>query len=435
MKKIGKIVAPILILLAMSIIGYLLLVLVYSIDTDRMQYNAGQSAKTFAQEGMYPQLQENYSSQLDSYTDALMILTAVHHTNESVWQAAINNERQIVRGRSPEEVIQLVYFENAEAEDAEYSRYWHGYLLLLKPALCFLSYKEIRYFVMAIEVLLFAVLLGLLCKRNDRFALPIALTWLFVNPVSTMMSLQFCYVTCIAFLGAIIVAFLEGRRKETSLYLYGIVFMIIGAATSYMDLLTFPLITLGIPLAIWIVLRYMRKEKQSFKNTKMQRIIQTIYLSAFWTIGYGGFWALKWIIGNIVTGRDIIGRAFEQVELRAGGMAATAEVSFGTTMKYVIWDVNPYFIILFVTFAVIVVLSKVVTIINKKENKAFYDTKKKLIWEYVIPLFIISVYPFVWYRVVFQHTYCHYWFTYREMAITVLAISLLLGNIAIDKSK
>lgn len=409
----------------MSIVGYLLLVLVYTIDTDRMQYNAGESAKAFAQEGMYPQLQQNYSSQLDSYTDALMILTAIHHTDENAWQAAINNERKIIGEYSPEEVIQLIFFENAEAEDVEYSRYWHGYLLFLKPALCFLSYKEIRYFVMAIEILLFAVLVGLLAKRNDRFVLPIALTWLFLNPVSTMMSLQFCYVTIIAFLGAIIVAFLEGRKKETGLYFYGNVFMIVGATTSYMDLLTFPLVTLGIPLAIWIALRYMREKEQSFKNSNMRRILQTIYLSAFWTIGYGGFWTLKWIIGNIVTGRDVIGRAFEQVGLRSGGLDAAAEVSFGTTMKHVIWDANNYFMIFFAAFAVV---SVVLFWKNKKENANHSFSHAKWIWEYVIPLCIVSFYPLVWYRVVYQHTYCHFWFTYRELAITVLTLGLLLCN-------
>lgn len=70
------------------------------------------------------------------------------------------------------------------------------------------------------------------------------------------------------------------------------VFLIIGMATSYVDFLTYPFVSLGIPLVIWLILD--NEEKVIQKLGKM------VWNSGFWCAGYAGMWAGKWILGSIL---------------------------------------------------------------------------------------------------------------------------------------
>lgn len=40
----------------------------------------------------------------------------------------------------------------------------------------------------------------------------------------------------------------------------------------------------------------------------------------------------------------------------------------------------------------------------------------------------IACYPFFWYIVFRNHSYIHYWFTYREIGISIFAIGCLLST-------
>lgn len=80
-----------------------------------------------------------------------------------------------------------------------------------------------------------------------------------------------------------------------------IFFVVVGAMTSYLDLLTFPLISLGIPLVLWLTLN----DSQSiWKN-----ICRIFLLSLSWAIGYVGMWVLKWGIGSIIIGENVVQNA------------------------------------------------------------------------------------------------------------------------------
>ena len=46
---------------------------------------------------------------------------------------------------------------------------------------------------------------------------------------------------------------------------------------------------------------------------------------------------------------------------------------------------------------------------------------------------IVACYPFLWYAVLTNHSYMHDWFTYRELAITVFAVSMLYSVISSKK--
>lgn len=51
-----------------------------------------------------------------------------------------------------------------------YSRYWHGYLLYLKPLLLFFNVYDIKILMMFIQLLLIVWVEILLAKRSEAFA-------------------------------------------------------------------------------------------------------------------------------------------------------------------------------------------------------------------------------------------------------------------------
>lgn len=44
----------------------------------------------------------------------------------------------------------------------------------------------------------------------------------------------------------------------------------------------------------------------------------------------------------------------------------------------------------------------------------------------IIPYAIMACYPIAWYVLIQNHSYIHYWFAYRELAISVFAVSLCI---------
>lgn len=64
----------------------------------------------------------------------------------------------------------------------------------------------------------------------------------------------------------------------------------IEAATSFFDFLTFPIVSLGIPLVIVI--------DELADRKFVDKIRSVIILSISWGMGYAEFWALKWVLGD-----------------------------------------------------------------------------------------------------------------------------------------
>lgn len=98
MKAIGKLLAAEVIMICL---GFVLLVFSYLIPKDAMENHVRESVKVFEEEGTYPQLVAGFvDSQLDNWTDALMLLTAVYQDSENnVLRQAVLNKRSVIEGK------------------------------------------------------------------------------------------------------------------------------------------------------------------------------------------------------------------------------------------------------------------------------------------------------------------------------------------------
>lgn len=391
------------VLIGLALCGYLLLVLVYSIPTERMQKNMKDSVAIFESEDNYVRLMKHNNSQLDNYTDGIMLLTASHPNSDDIWNAAINAERYKTAPTPAETIIEV--YGNDETEMSEikttaYARYWHGYLLFLKPLLFLFEYGQIREIMMFVQIFLFGTILLLLSKRNKKMILPFFIFWIFLNPVSTMLSLQFNTVLIITFLTTLLMLVLEERIETQEVFFWEVFFMIVGAVTSYFDFLTYPLVTLGVPLVLWITLKMQKKLMANIKNI--------FGISVFWGIGYAGLWGLKWLIGELITGKSVLSDAVEQVVYRTSDKVSDKVITFSKLLHELLSSMRQYTWILLVLIIGIYFIWQLVKI-------------KKIRINMIITYAVIGMFPFVWFYVLKNHSYGHHWFTYRTLAITVFA--------------
>lgn len=249
MKKVVHEIAKIaLILITGSVIGLALLFLAYMLPTEPMIRNARASIDIFKIEGAYSQTIHGYrSTTLDNYTDAWMLRNACYDGDESVLQKCLHVYFYgYIDGETTDSCERLIaWLEGKEGYvRADYARYWHGYLTILKPLLCLFDYGDIREILKFTGLAMLIYLCVLLERAHMARMIPAFIAAMAYMEFHTVgMSMQYTWVFFIAILFSIIIL-----KKREQLVFSSIPFLMIGMLTSYFDFLTYPLFTLGIPL-------------------------------------------------------------------------------------------------------------------------------------------------------------------------------------------
>ncbi len=180
--------------------------------------------------------------------------------------------------------------------------------------------------------------------------------------------------------------------------------------TSYMDLLTWPIVTLAVPLMILVQM-----------EINERGIVRKIVTSAFfWGIGYIGQWASKWVIASLFLDDNIIKDAAKQFLLRSSIMTGDTggDSSWFATIRrnLSVFDKNG-FKLLFIVIAIWLIY----TILRKKGE---------LQWKKAIPYLLISAFPFLWYLLTRNHAAEHYWMTWRILSVSLFAVCCAAVSVA-----
>lgn len=204
-KKTGNWLKPLLwhvAVLGLSIVvGYALLVLVNCLPGEWFVQQAMESADVFVPEDVYPLENEYRQSQLDNYTDALMIGEAAF-ASDRPFENALMSSHLAYDDMNPYFSYVKVWTDHTDADpqlifEKEYPRYWHGFLVLLKPLLLVFNYKQIRLINLVLLCALFLAVLTLM-KRHPKMnvnVMPLVVTALFMIPQAVVKSLQFSTTT------------------------------------------------------------------------------------------------------------------------------------------------------------------------------------------------------------------------------------------------
>lgn len=282
-----------------------------------------------------------------------------------------------------------------------YSRYWHGYLVILRPLLVIFTYGQFRYLMSAAFILLI-IYISVLLKENfgTTVSMAFAISLIAVNILAVPFSFHVSVCILEAFFAMLYI--LKKYRPDQDVLKDWSFYLTIGAITSYIDFLTTPILTLALPLLIQIMLNI----KADIKNCK-SNMITCIKNSAAWCIGYAVFWAEKWLIGSMILHRNVLVDGLDKInkwETAGNGTAGESYsrayalaknflsmIPFGSSIKEAI----PFFIIIG-----IVIVSVAVYIIKKMPA-----VKRNMMS--ALPMLFVSLYPYFWIAAIQNHSTIH----------------------------
>ena len=384
--------------------GTLSLLIVNALPNEKMQMHISESVSVMEAEGDYPMPITGYiSSRLDNFTDSIMLVSATNKADTGLIDRTINMYRVCYNNKRPSEELVAYGKGDTNYSVVSYSRYWHGYQLFLKPLLLFCNYQEIRYINMYIQILMIAFVIAVIWKKNMKlYVVPYLVMICSLMPVSVALSLQFSaifYLMNIAIIVLLIWFDAIEAGGNTSVF-----FLSVGMATSFFDLLTYPLAAFGIPLIVYFMLNK--------KTTLLDDALKIIQYGFIWVIGYGGMWAGKWIVGSLLLRKNIINDAVMAILNRTSSEDFTRKDVILTNLS-TMFETPIKGIFLIVGFILVVCL-----IIKMVKHRKLYLKS----FHYLL----IAVMPFVWYMVMANHSYVHFWFTYRNLSVFIFAILMWL---------
>ncbi len=401
------------IFIGMVAAGYLALVGVYALPTEPIQKNVAEAANILQMDGSHPELIYGHQdTMLDNLTDSIMLGTARYEKTENIFTEALLSNRVVVNGMMDSEILAAEASGKAlDGNVSSYGRYWHGYLLYLKPLLTILNYGQIRYLIGFLQFSLFAGILYLLVKKNkERHIVPFCVAYLFLNPAALSLSLQYFPASVLTMIQFLIILLQEGKYKNGVIrWIYH--FFVVGCLIAYFDFLTFPLLTIGMPL-VFLMAENPNKIKEN--------IISFVGSCSAWGIGYAGMWGSKWLLGTIFTRENMLADALGNVLLRVGATETEEKISIIEVLVKNLGANKLCLLASIIVFVCIIVCG-------------LWKYKRINLKELNVGVMLCALLPFAWYVVVSNHSLIHYWFTHRILAISVYAVllaafSLFLGN-------
>ena len=390
--------------------GFFLIVGVYALPKERMVNNINRSKVLLEEEGSYRYWAADLlNTQSDNFTDSLMANTAINPGTGNLlydsmincyvgWQDTDDSSQWLLRVAGGEP-----FYEGYE--QVIYGRYWHGYLVWMKPLLLVFNIAELRLINMGVQLILLCWMMILLYRELGILGCAAVGMGIYaMNPVSMILSFQFSDIYLIELVTLIVM--LEKRSMLEANHSWWKVFIWNGIAVAFFDLMTYPVVALAVPLIVYVLLT---------KQTALKQSAEVIRLSIDWVLSYAGMWVLKWLIGSAFTGYDLVSDGLGAVGLRSSGEVTNRNMTYLNVLKENFRAVFPKPMAAFMILFVILILLGLLT---KKLKLSVSGSR-------ILPIILIGLYPFVWYFVIRNHSIVHVWFTHRELAITIAAVCAL----------
>lgn len=385
-----------------------LLVVGALLPQDLIEENVRASAELMYQEGFYPSVGDHgYSAQLDNFTDAIMLM-ASQFTNAEQVESILTNP--VVGYDGFEDYVDFLYrYSQGEAPDYQwsYNRYWMGFRPILRVALLFLNYFQIRRYLAFVLFGLFAWLIGSMVEKLDmRVAMAFAFSIILIRPYVICNSLQLSCCFLIAFAAMLAVPWVYRNPRYEKLF-----FMEIGMVTMYFDFYTVPLITFGFP-AVYLYLLYEASGKR--------QTVKCLLSNAFsWFAAYVMMWISKMLLTAVFTKENAFEVGFGKLATWLGFGAQIKEGARYSPMTALIHVATS--VAADVDGAIVIALSVGILALGflrawKKGAVCRTRCRKHM------GLLAIAAIPIIWFVVASEPTTSHFWFQYRSIALSYWAV-------------
>ncbi len=401
-----------------ALLGVIFLVLIYLLPTDRVKDHVyGDVSYFLREEAEIPA--SGFANYLwnhrELFTDAIMVQNATERIEgknafeHAMWVYHLDLREDVPW--APEDTLQYL----AEGGDEsvlhllQYSRYWHGYLVWLKPLLEVFSWRTVLWIAGILQVLLMVgVVLTALRKQHPGVAVAVAAGWLYMKPALILASIDIAsawVITCIALL---VMLSMDEKLKEKQWYPE--FFILTGMALAYFDFLTYPMAAFGFPLCAYFMMHGQEL------GSAFDRVKKAAYFAFCFCVGYVGLWGMKWVLADLFLRTGTIKSAVssivgwtEAINGNPRGMGFRRILMLNLTEYDSVWY----------PIGLGALLLALVTLVML----CFLRGKKNRATGVLVQYLVVFAVPFAWFFVVQHHSGLHTAFTFRNFGIAVLAVA------------
>ncbi len=410
----------ILLVIALTIINCILLVLAFCLPTGPMRRHVAESHYLIEGEDPYLEWIWGYANtRVDFWSEFSEYGMAINEDSEgSAFEQAMMMRFIDTNGMERDaSVDSYAYDPSAYFEQNIYPRYWNGIVIFYKLLLLFFNISNIRMLNMFLQISLLAFIVYLMTKKGyDRHIIPFITAILFINPVTMLLSLKFSSEYVPMLLSIILILTIGDRidRIQGGWYYF---FALTGSVISFLCMLSFPGIGLGIPLVFYLW------------HTKEANMVRNIVVNSIsWGIGYAITWVMKWVICTLFTDYNLI----EDVISRIG--LYEKEASDATLMERLSVNLWPYLTsvhaVLFLAAVIFILLG---TIYSLKKNSSsvvqmnYNSTSSPKVLDRLAGYFLVLLIPFAFIIGLGNgYAYFHYYMAHRHFAIAVMALLCMI---------
>ncbi len=331
---------------------------------------------------------------MDNFTDALIINQACNGGSNHLLTSMLLNPRVDGGGEQCESLRRLTQGDTS-LYTLHYGRYWHGSTFAMRFLLLFGDYTSLRILFYLLSTVIMAWVAAVIYRRIGLATTALyMLAMAMVNVFMMQLSIQFLPVLLIALAASLWVLYRVQRPGQLCLLLFAV-----GSLTAYFDLLTCPMMTWGIPMCVYLL----KEHKDPMCPQPLLRIRNWTVASFLWVVGYGLTWVSKWLIATLLTGENVIRDGARQFAIRAGGQ-----------IDYSRWDALANNLNLLPWPYVALTLCLLAALAIWRFNRKGLPT--------ALLCLLTALPPLAWYLVTADHSYLHYWFTYRSLSVPLMAL-------------
>lgn len=401
-------------LLAGTAAGILLLVAVFALPAAAVLENVRSSAGDLFAEGEKSTFLQYVNNERESFTDAIILGNAIAEPREKgIFERAMMIYRYDLEPESwsPEETL-LAISQGRDTDSMyliEYSRYWHGYLVFVKPLLLIFTWRQLLIFGAVLQLALLGAILCISVKKGrGGVGVAVITGYALMKPVLMAASVTMSIIWILT--QFILIYMLIQNERLIAKKRYSVLFLVVGMTTAYVDLLTYPVVSLGFPLCAYFLLN----EKDRLGDA----IKKLAGFSFCWGAGYIGIWGMKWVVADLTLHQGTIRDAVWTIIGRTESIGGRPRLNGA---GYAIWlNLQEYSHPLYLWLMAIIVSVSLLLVGIVCRRVGIKETLKSM-----LPFLVIFAIPFVWILVAQNHSALHSRFTFRILGTAFMAVGCM----------
>ena len=352
-------------------------------------------------------------SKIDRYADSILLGIAFQYDEKDPLRSVLVSKYY----NNPVQNENFNLRDAAEQDlpaNQQYLRYWHGSAGIVRLLMTFMTLRQVYvWHSILLGVLAAGVILRLMLRKEFVPAIGLAAGLIGISCWYIPMSLEYTWVFLILMIQLHLILM---KRFPKDWGKRGIFFLISGMITNYLDFLSCETVTLLTPLLLMIRLDRKEEGKPSWKDIGKTALM--------WLAGYAGMYLVKWGLAAAAMQENVIPYVAEHVGERLVGTTDGAGL-LTELIQAPLRNIRMLFPLEYGVIGGIAGFGIVIAAgyFGYVHHRSGFD--KQRVWMYAAA----GLVPYVRFLGLINHSYLHYFFTFRAQLSTLFALALIIGEV------